>query len=124
MQTLLQVVTPNIRKYHVNVATGLEKATGLAVATRTGKGQFSFQSQSKTMPKNVQTTAQLHSSHTLPCKHLPAMRETWVRSLGWEDPLEKETGNPCRYSCLEKSHGWRSLVGYSPCGCKELDMTE
>ena len=24
-------------------------------------------------------------------KHLPAMRETWVQSLGWEDPLEKET---------------------------------
>ena len=23
-------------------------------------------------------------------KHLPAMKETWVRSLGWEDPLEKE----------------------------------
>ena len=23
-------------------------------------------------------------------KHLPTMRETWVRSLGWEDPLEKE----------------------------------
>ena len=23
-------------------------------------------------------------------KNLPAMRETWVRSLGWEDPLEKE----------------------------------
>ena len=23
-------------------------------------------------------------------KHLPAMQETWVRSLGWEDPLEKE----------------------------------
>ena len=22
--------------------------------------------------------------------HLPAMRETWVQSLGWEDPLEKE----------------------------------
>ena len=30
-----------------------------------GKGQFSFQSQRKAMPKNVQTTAQLHSSHTL-----------------------------------------------------------
>ena len=25
-------------------------------------------------------------------KNLPAMRETWVRSLGWEDPLEKGTG--------------------------------
>ena len=32
---------------------------------RTGKGQFSFQSLTKAMPKNAQTTAQLHSSHTL-----------------------------------------------------------
>ena len=32
---------------------------------RTGKGQFSFQSQRKAMPRNAQTTAQLHSSHTL-----------------------------------------------------------
>ena len=32
---------------------------------RTGKGQFSFQSQRKAMPKNAQTTAQLHSFHTL-----------------------------------------------------------
>ena len=32
---------------------------------RTGKGPFSFQSQRKAMPKNAQTTAQLHSSHTL-----------------------------------------------------------
>ena len=32
---------------------------------QTGKGQFSFQSQRKAMPKNVQTTAQLHSSHML-----------------------------------------------------------
>ena len=32
---------------------------------RTGKGQFSFQSQRKAMSKNAQTTAQLHSSHTL-----------------------------------------------------------
>ena len=32
---------------------------------RTGKGQFSFQSLRKAMPKNAQTTTQLHSSHTL-----------------------------------------------------------
>ena len=32
---------------------------------RTGKGQFLFQSQRKAMPKNAQTTTQLHSSHTL-----------------------------------------------------------
>ena len=36
----------------------------LSSGHRTGKGQFSFQSQRKAMPKNVQTIAQLHSSHT------------------------------------------------------------
>ena len=32
---------------------------------KTGRGQFSFQSQKKAVPKNAQTTTQLHSSHTL-----------------------------------------------------------
>ena len=36
----------------------------LSSGHRTGKGQFSFQSQRKAMPKNAHTTAQLHSSHT------------------------------------------------------------
>ena len=35
----------------------------LSSSHRTGKGQFSFQSERKAMPKNAQTTAQLHSSH-------------------------------------------------------------
>ena len=33
-------------------------------------------------------------------------------------------GNPLQYFCLENPHGQRSLVGYSPCGHKELDTTE
>ena len=33
-------------------------------------------------------------------------------------------GTPLQYSCLEKSHGWRNLVGCSPWGCKESDTTE
>ena len=37
----------------------------LSSGHRTGKGQFSLQSQRKAMPKNGKTTAQLHSSHTL-----------------------------------------------------------
>ena len=37
----------------------------LSSGHRTGKGQFSFQSQRKAMPKNARTTAQLHSPHTL-----------------------------------------------------------
>ena len=36
-------------------------------------------------------------------KNLPAMLETWVRSLGWEDPLEKGKANPLQYSGLENS---------------------
>ena len=37
-------------------------------------------------------------------KHLSAMQETWVQSLGWEDPLEKEMA---AHSCLENpmDHG-------------------
>ena len=35
-------------------------------------------------------------------KCLPAMLETRVRSLGWEDPREGN-GNPLQYSCLENS---------------------
>ena len=37
----------------------------LSSGHRTGKGQFSLQSQRKAVPKNAQTTAQLHSSHVL-----------------------------------------------------------
>ena len=43
------------------------------------------------------------------------------QSLGWEDPLEKKLATPVFLP--GKSHGERSLVGYSPWGRKELDMT-
>ena len=36
-------------------------------------------------------------------KNLPAMWETWVQSLCWEDPLEKGKGYPLQYSGLENS---------------------
>ena len=36
-------------------------------------------------------------------ENLPAMWENWVRSLGWEDPLEKGTGYPLQYSGLNNS---------------------
>jgi len=59
-------------------------------------------------------------------KNLPAMQEmqeTWVQSLGWEDPLEEEMAAHSNI-LAGKSHGQRSLVGYSPWSCKESDMTE
>ena len=56
-------------------------------------------------------------------KHLPGMRETWVRPLGREDPLEKEM-QPTLVLLPGESHGGRSLEGYSPRGRKESDTTE
>ena len=51
-------------------------------------------------------------------KNLPAMWETWVQSLGWEDPLEK--GKATHSSILAgEFHGL-----YSTWGHKELDTTE
>ena len=52
-------------------------------------------------------------------KKLPAIQETQVRSLGWEDHLE-----PTPVSSPGESHGQRSLLGYSPWGHKDSDMTE
>ena len=34
-------------------------------------------------------------------KHPPAMQETWVRALAWEDSPGEGNGNPLQYSCLE-----------------------
>jgi len=56
-------------------------------------------------------------------KHLPTMQESWVQSLCPEDPLEKEM------TTHSSTLAWkiplqRSLVGYSPQGHNESDMTE
>ena len=50
-------------------------------------------------------------------KNLPAMWETWVQSLGWEDPLEKGVYS-LQYSGLENS------MDCMEWGRKELDTTE
>ena len=52
-------------------------------------------------------------------KYLPAILETWVQSLGWEDALEKEMAT--HSSILPgESHVQRSLAGCSPWSHKEL----
>ena len=57
----------------------------LSSGHRTGKGQFSFQSQRKTMPKNAQPTTQLHSSHMLAkwCSKFskPGFNRMWTLEL-------------------------------------------
>ena len=56
-------------------------------------------------------------------KNRSTMQETWVRSLGWEEPLEKEMANHSS-TLAGRFHGWRSMVGYSPSGCSESYTTE
>ena len=56
-------------------------------------------------------------------KNLPAMQETWVGSLGRGRSPGGGHGDPLQCSCLESPHGQRGLVGYSPWGHKESDMT-
>ena len=51
------------------------------------------------------------------------MQETWVPSLGQEDPLEEGMATHPVF-LPGKSHGERSLVSYSPWGHKESDTTE
>ena len=50
-------------------------------------------------------------------RNLPTMQEAWLRSLGWEDPLEK--GKATHSSILV----WENSTD-SPRGCEELDSTE
>ena len=56
-------------------------------------------------------------------KNPPAIQETWVQSLGQEDPLEKGMATHSNIFAWE-THGQRSLADYSPWGCQESDTTE
>ena len=58
-------------------------------------------------------------------KTLPAVQETWVQSPAWEDPRDPKRERLSTSVFLPgEFHRQRSMVGYSPWGCKELDMTE
>ena len=70
-------------------------------------------------PKNLFWTSLI----TQLVKNLPAMQETWVRFLGQEDHWRRKW-QPTPVCLPGESHGQRSLVGYSPWGLKESDMTE
>ena len=66
---LFQILKDDAVKVHHQYASKFGK---LSSGHRTGKGQFSFQSQRKAMPKNAQTTTQLHSSHTSNAQNSPS----------------------------------------------------
>ena len=57
-------------------------------------------------------------------KNLPAMRETWVQSLGWEDPLEEVMATRSSIPAWRIPMDRGAWGGYSPWGHRESDMTE
>ena len=57
-------------------------------------------------------------------KNPPAMRETWIQSLGWEDPLEEGMKTHSSIFAWRIAQWQRSLAGYNLSGRKESDMTE
>ena len=56
-------------------------------------------------------------------KSLPAMWETWVQSLGWEDPLEKKMATNSSIPAWNPN-GQRSLADYRQWGLEESDTTK
>ena len=78
---------------------------------------------SRKWPENLQLCWYWASLIAQLVKNLPAMQETWVRFLGWEDPLEKEMATHSsilawRIPWTEEPGGLRSI------GLQESDMTE
>ena len=57
-------------------------------------------------------------------KNPPAMRETWVRSVGWEGPLEEGMATHSSILAWRIPTDKRNLAGYSPWGRKESNTTE
>ena len=56
-------------------------------------------------------------------KSLPVKQKTWVQSLDWEDPLEKENGNPLQYSCLENPMDRGTWWATQPMGSQVSDTS-
>ena len=77
----------------------------LSSGHRTGKGQFSFQSQRRVMPKNVQTTKQFHSFHTLArlCSNSSSQATAVCeprtsRCISWVLKRQRNQGSNCQYT--------------------------
>ena len=52
------------------------------------------------------------------------MWETWILSLGWEDPLEEGMATHCSILAWRIAMDKRTLAGYNPWGHQESDMTD
>ena len=76
---LLQILKDDAVKVLHSICQQIWKT---AVATGLEKVGLSFQSQRKTMPKNAQTTAQLHSSHVAPHSSTLAWKIPWMEEPG------------------------------------------
>ena len=79
----------------------------LSSGHKTRKGQFSFHSQRKAMPKNAQTTAQLHSSHMLATEKAMAPHSS---TLDWKIPWMEKPGRLQSMGSRRVEHDWTTSL--------------
>ena len=96
--------------------------------TNQGSIKSGFDSWSEKMPHAMeQRSPTCHEKEGFPAgsvsKELPAMQETWVRFLGWEDPLEEEMATHSR-TFAWKIPWTEEPGGLQSMGSQELDTTE
>ena len=104
----------------------------LSSGHRTGKGQLSFQSQRKAMPKNAQTTTQLHSSHMLVklkilqaklqqyMNHeLPDVQASFRKGRGTRDQIANiiEKAREVHQCCMLLTCTWGTELNGDECNC-------
>ena len=100
------------------------KATNVEPLTKVSSGtDWAIAMVAMSPPHLNQSAPWPHSLVAQMVKSLPAMWETWVRSLGWMIHWRRKWQPPPVF-LPGKSHGWRSLAGYSPWGRTELEITE
>ena len=96
------------------------KASPVTISLQVGHPGWVSSLSTQGLPAEAWIWTQLYSApwaslaaQMVKCLLYPAMWETWIQSLGWEDPLEKGNGNPLQYSCLENSMdrgAWEATV--------------
>ena len=95
---------------------GLEEAQARIRIAGRNINNFRYTDDTTLMAEGASLVAQM-------VKRPPTTRETCIQSLGQKIPWRKKW-QPTPVLLPGKSHGPRTLVGYSPWGSKELDMTE
>ena len=113
------VLTEGVRDHQRELGFGFGINRGHANSLGHARGMSHNQTPFLPHVHGAETSLTLRGSWITPSliaqlvNHLPAVQETWVRFLGWEDSPGERHGNPLQYSCLENPMdrgSWQATV--------------